>query len=273
MTAVCFMPKVSVVMSVFNNEAFLEKAIKSILEQTFKDFEFLIVDDVSTDSSLEIIKKFASKDKRIKILANKERLGLTKSLNKTLRQAKGRYIGRMDADDISLKERLNKQVNFLDSHPEIVILGSWVILIDEKGNKLRIKKTPTNYKEIYQKAIKENSFIHPTLMFRRSVLEKVGFYDKDFLYAQDYELVLRILEKHQGANIAQPLLLYRVGSKESISVKKLKNQEFFALKARWKALSNFSYPLWQAVYLIKPLLSFLLPVRLKLFIYKKFFWR
>lgn len=272
------MTKVSVIMSVYNEEKYLEESVKSILSQTFKNFEFVLVDDASTDESLEIIRRFARKDKRIKILSNKKRLGLTKSLNKALRQLPPKadrqveYIARMDVDDISLPNRLKEQSEYLDSHPQIAVLGSWAILIDENGNKLKVKETPTSYKKIHRNVIAANPFIHPTLMFRRSVLEEVGYYDESFSYAQDYELILRILKSYKGVNIAKSLLLYRVGEKKSISIKKLKEQEWASLRARLKALTELGYPFWQAIYLIKPFLSFLIPSKIKLFIYKNFFW-
>lgn len=266
------MIKVSVIMSVHDDEKYLGESIRSILTQTFKNFEFIIVDDASANDSLEIVKKLAEQDKRIKILTNKKRLGLTKSLNKAIKRAQGKYIARMDGDDVSLPTRLEKQVEFMEKHPQVAVLGSWAALIDEDGNKLKVKKTPTSYQQIYKSVMAANPFIHPTLMFRRSVLAETGFYDEHFLYAQDYELILRILKDYKGTNIGKSLLLYRVGVKESISIKKLKQQEWSAIRARLKALRKLNYPFWQAVYLIKPFFSFLVPAKLKFFIYTKHLW-
>lgn len=266
------MYKVSVILSVYNQEKFLEESFKSILEQSFSGFEFLIIDDASSDRSLSIIKQFAGKDKRIKIIINQKRLGLTKSLNIGLRKAQGEYIARMDGDDIALPDRLEKQIRFLDSRPQTALIGSWAILIDKKGRKLKVKKTPASFREISRLILKENPFIHPTIMFRKKILEDIGLYNENYSYAQDYELILRILKKYKGENIPLPLLLYRVGGLNSISVKKIKQQEKFALKARFNALSKFGYPLKNSFYLIKPLLSFLVPARIKMLIYKRFYW-
>ena len=267
------MIKVSVILPVFNNEEYLTKAIKSILAQAYRDFEFLIINDASIDNSGEILKNFAAKDKRIILINNKKQLGLTKSLNKAIRQAKGKYIARMDADDISLKNRLEKQTSFLEKNQNIAVLGSWVVLIDEKGKELKVKKTLCGYKNILSNIIKANPFIHPTLVFRKDIFDKVGLYDVSFPYAQDYELMLRIAKKYKVDNYPEVLLKYRIGADKSISVKNLKKQEWLALKARWLALTKYGYPKTDFWKLIKPVLSFLLPVSVKIWIYKRFFWK
>jgi glycosyltransferase involved in cell wall biosynthesis len=259
-------------MSVFNNRKYLGKAITSVLGQSYSNFEFVIVNDASTDDSIRILRRFAVKDKRIKLIDNKNRIGLTKSLIKALRYVKGKYVARMDADDISLPCRFAEQIKFMDKHPEVGLSGSWAILIDQKGKKLKLKKMPTKNKDIVKEVIKANPFIHSTLIFRRSVFKEIGFYNKDFIYAQDYELILRLLKKYKGANIPEPLILYRVDDKESISVKKIKEQEKFAIKARLKSLKEYGYPWWQLIFLLKPIFSYLVPANIKLFLYKKFYW-
>jgi len=266
------MIKTSVILSAYNNENYLTEAIKSILDQTFRNLEIIIINDASTDDSGKIIKSFASKDKRIVLINNKKRLGLTKSLNKAVRLAKGKYIARMDADDISLKDRLEKQTSYLEENHDIAVLGSWVVLIDKKGKELKVKKTSCGYKNILDSIIKANPFIHPTLVFRKDIFDKVGLYDESFPYAQDHELMLRIAQKYKVDNFPEALLKYRVGAGKSISVDKLKKQEYYSIKARVKAISKMGYPYWQSIYLVKPFLSFLIPAKIKLRVYKKFFW-
>lgn len=266
-------PKISVILSVYNSEKYLTEAIKSILVQTCKDFEFIIIDDASTDKSSEILKNFTAKDKRIILISNKKQLGLTRSLNKAIRQAKGKYIARMDADDISLKKRLEEQISFLEKNQDIVALGSWVVLINQKGQKIKTKRSPRGYKNILCNIIKANPFIHPTLVFRKEVFDKVGLYDESFPYAQDYELMLRIVQKFKTDNYPGALLKYRVGAGKSVSVDKLKKQEWLALKARWLALTKHGYPKTDFWKLIKPALSFFLPISVKIWIYKRFFWK
>lgn len=260
------MPKVSVVLSVGNQEKYLKDAVQSILNQTFKNFEFIIINDSS--KNLEI-----PKDPRIKIITNVRHLGLTKSLNIGLKIAKGEYIARMDADDISKPQRLASQLKFMQHHQTIAIIGSWVDLIDEKGNFLRTKKFPTSYKNIKNNLIKANQFCHPALLTRKNILDKVGFYDEKYHYSQDYELVLRIASKYPVANIPESLLLYRVNTKGAISYESVKEQAKFALQARIKALRDYGYPKWQFIYLIKPLISFLTPKPLIILIYKLFYFK
>jgi glycosyltransferase involved in cell wall biosynthesis len=140
------MPRISVVMSVYNGEKYLRQAIESILQQTYTDFEFIIIDDGSTDSSREIIQSYD--DKRIRLVINEQNIGLTKSLNKGIRLAKGEFIARMDADDISLPQRFEKQVAYLDSHPEVGVLGTYANIIDHRGKIINNIIFPTEHETI-----------------------------------------------------------------------------------------------------------------------------
>lgn len=266
------MPKVSIVMSLYNNCQFLQEAVQSILRQTLKDFEFIIIDDGSLDNSLEIIKRFSKKDKRIKIIIHKKKLGLTRSLNEGIHLAKGEFIARMDGDDICLSQRLEKQIEFLEKNQDIGFCGTAAILIDKNNNKIGKKIHPAENKDIHKAVLSYCPFIHPTLMFRRQILEEAGLYNEAFVFAQDYELVLRLLRKYKAANLKEPLLYYRVGEEKSTSIAKLKYQEYLALKARWLALTKYHYSILESWKFIKPLLSFLVPTSFKILIYKKFYW-
>ena len=267
------MMKLTIVMSVRNQAGSLEPAVNSILKQTFKDFQLIIVDDASTDETEEILTSLTGKDKRIKVINNRYQLGLTKSLNKALKEAKTQYVARMDGDDISLPQRLEEQVNFLDRHPQVGILGTAVHLINDQGKQIGLKRHPLDHKTIYKAILSYCPFIHPTLMFRRSALLTIGDYNQEFLFAQDYEIALRMLSQFKGANLPQPLLDYRVDSRLAISMEHLKEQEWLALKARFLALRHYGYPVIDTWRLIKPLLSFLLPSFIKKIIYRRFFWR
>jgi len=264
--------ELGVIMAVHNNATTLKKAINSILNQTFKDFQFIIVNDASTDESSTILTQAALDDKRIKIITNQNRLGLTRSLNKGLKKTKAKYIARMDADDIALPKRLEKQLAFMASHPRVALLGTAAYLIDEQGKRVGLKRHPSDYQHIYQAVLRYCPFIHPTWMLRRSALIEVGDYNENFSFAQDYEFILRLLARHQAANLPQPLLKYRVNSPKAISLKNLKHQERLALKARFLALTRYGYPLTESWKLIKPILSYLIPVFLKKPIYRRFFW-
>ena len=221
-------PKVTVLMSVYNGERYLREAIDSILNQIFKDFEFLIINDGSTDGTAEILQSYH--DPRIKIINNEKNMGLTKSLNKGLRIAKGEYIARQDADDVSLPQRLEKEVAFLDQNKKVGLVCTNYVRINEKGKVLHRIKCLTEDEELKEKLLETNLFPHGLVMFRAECIEKVGLYREEFKSAQDYDLWLRISEVYDMANIPQLLYKYRLNIK-SISVTRKKQQDKYALLA------------------------------------------
>ncbi len=230
-----FNPKVTVLMSVYNGEKYLREAIDSILGQTFKDFEFLIIDDGSTDGSLEIIRSYA--DPRIWLIQNEENIGLTRSLNKGLKLSQGQYIARMDADDISLLERLEKQVHFLDEHMGVGLVSSSYIKINVDGEEIGYQKVSTENDEIKERLLRFNCFCHPSAVFRRECIERVGAYRETFEIAQDYDLWLRIAEEFEVANIEEPLCKWRV-CPDSISTWKKVQQELYHHLASFLAIQR-----------------------------------
>ncbi len=208
-------------MSVYNGEKYLEQAVASILNQTFRDFEFIIINDGSTDSSLQILESYT--DPRLYII-NQENIGLTKSLNKGINIANGKYIARMDSDDVSLPNRLEKQVAYLDKNKDTICVGCLSIFIDSR-NKI------INYEQLSKKLFlnellpKGNAFSHGSAMFRRRDFLNIGGYREFFTYVQDYDLWLRMLHIGRIAIINNYLYRLRI-TKESISVSKscLQNQ-------------------------------------------------
>jgi glycosyltransferase involved in cell wall biosynthesis len=218
-------PKVTVLMSVYNGEKYLNEAIDSILGQTFKDFEFLIINDGSTDKTAEILKSY--NDPRIKIINNEKNIGLTKSLNKGLKLARGEYIARQDADDISCDNRLERQIKFLDKNLDIAIVGTNYFRINEKGDIIQKIKRQEKDKNIKKYLLSGNQLGHGTIMFRKSCFEKVGFYREEFKFAQDYDLVLRFSEKYKLANIPETLYKWRINS-NSVSVSRKIIQDRYA---------------------------------------------
>jgi glycosyltransferase involved in cell wall biosynthesis len=201
-------PLVTVVMSVFNAELYLVEAIESILNQTYKNFEFIIINDGSSDSSLEIINKYSDVDRRIRLIS-RENKGLPFSLNEALSLANGCYIARMDADDISLPNRLIEQVYFMEENPEIGISGSWAEVFRDGVTK-SILKHPKNDASLRVKLLFSVCFVHPSVMIRKSVLSKHELtYDESYVTAQDYELWGRISKYTKMGNIQKVLLRYR----------------------------------------------------------------
>lgn len=201
-------PLVSVLMPVFNAEEFLKEAIESILTQTYTNIEFLIFNDGSTDKSAEIITSF--QDERIRFFNSENNKGYVTHLNRGLTFAKGKYIARMDADDISLPDRLEKQVRFLESNSDIGICGGRTEVIDEFGNHLSFSCHYLFDKELRILLFKDSCFSHPAVMLRREVLEINGCeYDIDLVPAEDYGLWYSISLKTKLANLPDVLLKYR----------------------------------------------------------------
>ncbi len=254
--------KLSVIMSVYNGSRFLRQAIESILNQSFTDFEFIIIDDASTDSSLEIISGLVIKDERIKVLKNPQNIGLTKSLNKALTEAKGEYIARIDADDFSYPERFKVQVDFLDKNKNIGLVGTWAKIIDGQDEVLREIHNFTEPSDLKKVLIKYNPFFHSSIMIRKSVLVEVGLYDENYQFAQDYELYFRIAQKSDLANISKTLIVYRQ-TDNSITGKKNRKQLGYVIKAKLKAIKSGQYPKSALVYLIRPVVSWCVPSSLK----------
>jgi hypothetical protein len=201
-------PKVSVVMPVYNGEAYLNEALESVLEQPFTDWELIAVDDGSRDDSAEILARYAAADSRIRVLRNETNVGVSATLNRGWREARGAYIARLDADDIALSERFARQVAFLDGHETVAVVGTNAILIDPQGRRLSSTRLPTRSAAIHSTLLRHNCLNHPSVMLRRAALEEASGYRFDGV--EDYDLWLRIAERHDLANLPDTLILYRI---------------------------------------------------------------
>jgi len=201
------MPDVTVLLPVYNGERYLRETIESILSQTYRNFEFLVIDDGSTDSSLDIVASFA--DDRIKILKNEKRLKLSGVLNRGVREATGRYIARMDADDIALPDRLQRQFSYMENHPEIGMCGTGIEIFGSVTPRKDIY--PKTAEEIKAYALFDCPFCHPTVMMRRDFFLKHDlWYDGSYYPTEDYELWVRAIELFPTVNLEEVLLRYRV---------------------------------------------------------------
>ena len=205
-------PILSVLMPVFNSELFVAEAIESILNQTFKDFEFLILDDTSTDKSFRIIKDFEQQDPRIKVYRNDKNLGVVGSRNKLINHSKGKYIAWIDSDDIAIKKRFEKQINFLEAHPEIGMTGAYPVIIDENGNKIIKWWFETDPQKLKIELFFHSPFLSSSVVIRKSALPQ-NRYDSNFAVAEDFDLYSKISENSDIANIPEFLVKYRINSK------------------------------------------------------------
>ncbi len=194
-------------MTVYNGGRYIGQAILSVLGQTEKNFEFIIVDDGSSDDTERVARSFD--DSRIRFF-KREHLGFVNSLNFGLKESKGEYIARFDADDICLPERFEKQLKFFADNPNNVLVGSRAIKTNESGEVVgNFDYPPLEWKDIKKYSLLHNPFIHPSVMFKKSILETIGEY-REYKGADDYEFWTRIIYKYPCANIAEPLLKYRV---------------------------------------------------------------
>ncbi len=203
-------PRVSVLMAVHNGGRYLRQAVESILAQTFQDFEFLIVDDGSSDNTPGVIGSYA--DRRIRLVQNSSNLGLTKSLNLGLSLARAPLIARQDSDDISRPTRLAQQVDFMDRHPDVALVGARVRTIDGEGRTVSRMAWPLALSEIGVRwqLLFDSPFVHTAVVFRRDVVwGELGGYNERFVTSQDYELWSRLAMRHRTCNLLQVLVDFR----------------------------------------------------------------
>ena len=210
-------PAVSVVLAVYNGGVFLKEALDSIFTQTFTDFELVVVDDASTDGTAAILSEYD--DARLMCVRNRENVGQTRSLNRGLRLARGVLIARHDADDVSHPDRLRRQVEAMESRPQLVLLGTAYERIDREGRVLDVVRPPTKNAALQERLEEGNIFCHGSVMMRREPLEAVGGYNNYFSVTQDYDLWLRLAERGMIGNLPDTLYRFRFDG-ESVSRQK-----------------------------------------------------
>ena len=233
-------PLVSVVMPVCNSEEYVSLAIESVLHQTYPDFEFIIVNDCSTDGSLAILEKWAKKDPRIILLKNKQRLGISGSRNAGLARAKGKLIMNMDHDDICHPGRMRLQVQYLERHPDVGIVGCDIDVINADGRVIGERCFPKDDASIRKLLLQYSPFTHPSTMVRSEAYARAGKYDKGFEPADDYELYFRIGKLHKFGNLSAHLLKHRIHG-SATTMKKTRLMICKTLKAKWQGVSMLGY--------------------------------
>jgi hypothetical protein len=194
-------------MPVFNGEAYLVEAVESVIRQTLRDWELIAVDDGSQDGSRAILEDIARTDPRVRLVVNEHRLGISAALNRGWRAARAPYIARLDADDVALRDRLVRQIEFLDAHPSVAVVGGAAIIINGTGRRISTIRYPTASRRIRSILLRHNCLAHPSVTIRRVALEEVGGYRFD--HVEDYDLWLRLSERFDLANLAEPVILYR----------------------------------------------------------------
>lgn len=265
-------PLVSVLMPNYNGENFMSEAIESILNQTYLNFEFIILDDCSTDNSWKIISKYVKKDKRIKAFQNEKNLKIVKTRNKLfeLSSKESKYFAIFDSDDISLPNRLEREVNFLEKNLEYGVVGSSLLIIDENSKVIGKRK----YKKTLSKSesIIKSPFAQPSVLIRKSTLQKIGeMYSTDgkFDRARDFDLWVKLGRISKLGNIQKPLLKYRVSSTQGKSTHlKETIQSTLQVQKKWiLKKSHFSFK--GLIYILLEYVLLLLPEKFVLWLFKK----
>ncbi len=230
-------PLVSVIIPCYNAEKYVESSIRSIMSQTYRNLEIIITDDCSTDGTFEILQKLVKEDSRIKLYKNEINLKIVKTLNNMIEVSLGKYIARMDADDISLPERIENQVAFLEQNTDISFLGTNAFLIDEKNFVIGKSHLPLSPNDINIYIKYANPFFHPTIMLRSDIIKKMR-YNEEFFSAEDYELWKRISSVCKASNLKDCLLKYRI-LKTSVSNSLVtKNRQEFLLNILSQPIDN-----------------------------------
>lgn len=263
---------ISVVMPVYNAEKYLSKAIESVLSQTYKNFEFIIVDDCSIDNSYQISLKYQKIDSRIKLFKNSINMGVGYTLNRAISKSKGQFIARMDADDLMNPKRLAKQLSFFEKNTDIVCLGSWMKEIDEKNEVIGSRITSLFHNKIYEKMFYEMAIQNPSLMINRELVPKDFEWCKTDGILDDLDLLFKLLQFGKFGNLGEYLMLYRIhdNNLSLINIKKTFNE---ALNIRKNAVLNYGYKptlKGKIVSLIEQVVVNLIPDQSLYFLYKVF---
>jgi glycosyltransferase involved in cell wall biosynthesis len=233
-------PLVSIIMPVFNAEVFLREAIESILAQTYQQWELICVDDGSQDRSVEIVESMARKDRRIRLIRQQHNAGVAEALNRGLKEARGEYMARMDADDVSYPKRLETQVNYLLDHPQVVSLGTFMQEINEEGKVRGKRRLPTEHKDIIEMMYYAMGQQHPTLLFNRKLIPGDFEWYRSVKYAEDLDMLFRLIKYGTFANIPQYLYGYRIHQANE-TMGQIKKTFWAAAKVRRRAVAEYDY--------------------------------
>jgi len=226
-------PAVSVLMPAYNAQKYIGEAIESILNQTYKDFELIIIDDNSSDTTWKTILRYQKKDLRIHAYRNEKNLKLSNTLNKGIALAKGKYIARMDADDWSYPDRLQKQVSFMEKHPKVGIVGGAMEIMKADGSVVAKREYNLTDAEIRKYLFIYSPYSHPLVMLRKNILLKTDLYNTIYNPAEDYDLYFQIGMYSQFANLPDTLLRYRV-IENSMTTGNTKQMELKTIEIRYK---------------------------------------
>lgn len=265
------MKKVSVLIPAYNAEPYIKAAIDSILGQTYQDFELIVVDDCSTDDTYNIISQYVARDSRITAFRNEHNQGIAKNRNKLLGFATGEYIIWQEADDISLPQRIEHQLAFMEAHPNVAICGGYLECFDEKKI-VGIRKYSSIDAELRKLVFRYAPVPQPAAIIRRSCLIEVGPYNPDYTPADDLEMTLRLGSHYELANLPEIVMRFRIhNNANSTTFTKLKKLELNTLAIRQKYANEYGMSLFDKIYNLAQYISiFIVPPRLKIWLFNRF---
>lgn len=261
-------PLVSVIIPVYNGEEFIVEAIESVLNQTYQNIEIIVIDDKSTDGTLDRIKSYLDKSKNIKLITNKVNVGIGKNRQIGIDAAKGKYICWQDADDISLPKRIELQVEYLERHPGVGVVGGFIRFFDEQGDG-KTRRYAEKDKDLRSSIFKYNPVAQPAAMYRAECFANVGGFNSDYRVSEDLEMLFRTGTRYEFANIQKVIVKYRQ-YQGSLTASKLREMEQVALAIR-KAYKNhpkYNYTISDGFYICLQKLSILLPTKLRMTAFK-----
>jgi glycosyltransferase involved in cell wall biosynthesis len=258
-------------MPAYNAERYIAQAMDSILTQTLANLELIVVDDGSLDDTAEMVRRYADRDRRVRLLEHEANRNICHALNTGIEAARGAYVARMDADDWSYPYRLERQVAFMDAHPDVGVSGGTIEVCDEQLRPLNRRTYRRTDREIRQRLFRYSPFAHPTVIYRTSAAREVGGYDPALADAEDYDFFFRLGRRWEFANLTDLLLRLRT-TETSISQARGRRQERLTISIRFKARAEYGYSMsWiDVVYtVLQYLSSFLIPPRFKFWLFNR----
>jgi len=249
-------PKISVIMGVYNGKDGIINAINSIRSQTYDNWECIICDDGSTDGTWDVLKRVTNGDERFVLVRHETNKGLATALNSCIRLAKGEYLARQDADDVSIDSRFEEQVAFLDENPDVAVLGTYAALFGKNGESWGENKPPVM--PVMTDWVKGSSVIHASVMMRKDTIIETGCYDEKALRVEDYDLWLRLVGRGYKI-VTLPKVLYNIHWDKSDYSRKKIGQRWKEVIVKFRALRYIKIPTLYYVYLLKPLFIGMLP--------------
>lgn len=252
------MKLVSIILPAHNAEKHIVDCLNSITQQTYLNWELIIINDGSLDQTAKIIESFLSKDTRITCVTNDNNMGLVYCLNLGIKLSKGKYVARMDSDDIMMPDRLELQVNFMETNPQVGVLGGSAILIDEAGNDIGKRVFPYSDKSIKQNLDRINPLLHPTIIFRKTIFE-ICYYRDKYPRAEDYDLWFRLKSYTEFANLQEFIIKYRIHPGQ-VSLEYLKKMTRDTVFLKIEHFSNEGALFYKFKFIIRPLIKAILPI-------------